>query len=125
MNLDTLECFRKHECNERTGCANCDIDFSHILVNPVILSCKHLVCRRCTKGAQNVFCKIHGETTVISALDSDSIEFEISLVNAKLDSYLTKAITLQSSKNTSKNYLLINNFCNYVRDKGRYQAKIQ
>ena len=60
--LESVECAVPHECPKKTNssdnCVYCEIDFSFIADDPVLLQCQHHVCRQCKDKVANRKCKI-------------------------------------------------------------------
>lgn len=81
--LACLECAIPHECfkesSQSSRCAQCDIGYSFIANEPILLECGHHVCKACKPKIENGslncrFCTKRAKTTNVKEAASDLFE---------------------------------------------------
>jgi hypothetical protein len=79
--MQSIECAFAHKCpkdaDETKRCAECEIGYSFVACEPIILDCGHHICKLCDKEAQNgslkcKFCAKSVKVIGVSGIAADS-----------------------------------------------------
>ena len=104
----TFECAVPHKCTAETDsskkCAHCDIGYCYIACEPIILECKHHVCKECTEKIKTgsytcKFCNGLLKSTGVPNPSSDFIiENSMGIISKELKEKYVTAMDLFKSK---------------------------
>lgn len=63
--IEMVQCAIDHDCakNQSKRCAICEIGFKAFAEEPLLLTCGHIICKKCKNG-DKVNCSKHGEAIV-------------------------------------------------------------
>lgn len=60
--IESIECAMPHECpkkmNSSNSCIYCEVGYSFIVKEPLLLECEHNICKECKDHVENKNCKI-------------------------------------------------------------------
>jgi hypothetical protein len=79
--LESIECVVPHQCPKKDDssktCIYCQINYTFIAHEPILLECQHHVCAECKDLAQNMNCKNCNEQIKATSMKSKMAELFI------------------------------------------------